>query len=53
MMPDLGAYTVYVLGAYAISLALLAGIVVLSLAQARRARDQLDEVEARRRKRDG
>lgn len=47
-MPDLGKYAGTVLSAYGISLALLAGIVVLSVVQARRARRRLDAAEARR-----
>ena len=49
MMPDLGKYAATVLSAYGISLALLAGIVVLSLWQSRRMKRRLDAAEARRR----
>ena len=49
MMPDLGRYAVEVLSAYAVSIALLAGIVVLSVARARRVRRELEEAEARHR----
>lgn len=44
-MPDLGKYADAVLSAYAVSLALLIGIVVLSLWSGRRARAELDEIE--------
>ncbi|MBF9030158.1 heme exporter protein CcmD [Rhodobacterales bacterium HKCCE3408] len=48
MMPDLGQYAVQVLAAYGASLVLLAGLIVVSVWQARRVRRRLDEVEARR-----
>ena len=47
-MPDLGAYTGIVLGAYGISLVLLLGIVALSLWQSRRIKTRLSEMESRR-----
>ena len=46
-MPDLGAYAVEVSLAYAGSLALLAGLLVVSVLQSRRARRLLDEAERR------
>ena len=46
-MPDLGQYAYEVTLAYVGSIALLAGIVVLSWRQARRSRQALDEAEAR------
>jgi heme exporter protein D len=46
MMPDLGAYAGAVLSAYAVSLVLLAGLVVLSLRRARKAREALERMEA-------
>jgi heme exporter protein D len=49
MMPDLGTYAIEVMSAYAVSIALLGGIVVLSVARARRVRRELDEAEARQR----
>ncbi len=49
MTPDLGKYAVEVLAAYGVSLALLAGILGLSVARARRVRRELDEAEARHR----
>jgi heme exporter protein D len=49
MMPDLGRYAVEVMSAYAVSIALLAGIVALSVARARRVRRELDDAEARQR----
>jgi heme exporter protein C len=50
MMPDLGRYAVEVLSAYAVSIGLLAGIVGISVARARRVRRALDEAEARHRR---
>lgn len=47
VMPDLGKYADAVLGSYAVSLVLLAGIIGFSIAQARRARRRLVEAEAR------
>jgi heme exporter protein D len=47
-MPDLGPYATYVVLAYAVSLALLAALVLLSLWQGRRVKRQLAEAEARR-----
>lgn len=49
-MPDLGRYALEVSAAYGVSLLLLVGIVVLSVAQARRTKRLLDEAEARWRK---
>ena len=48
MMPDLGKYAAYVLSAYGVSIALLAGLVLLSLRAGRKARADLSEVERRR-----
>ncbi|WP_136684564.1 heme exporter protein CcmD [Falsirhodobacter xinxiangensis] len=48
MMPDLGKYAGTVLGAYAVSILLIAGLVALSLWQSARTRRALDEVEARK-----
>ncbi len=48
-MPDLGTYSGVVLAAYGISLALLAGIVLVSVWQARRIRTKLNAAEGRRR----
>lgn len=48
MMPDLGAYALWVLAAYGISLALLAAIVAGSVWQARRTRAALQALEADR-----
>ena len=45
MMPDLGKYAVEVLSAYAASLLLLVGLVVLTLRKGRTARAALEEVE--------
>lgn len=46
-MPDLGRHAVEVLSAYAVSLVILAGIVLLSWLQARRSRAALAAAEAR------
>jgi heme exporter protein D len=48
MMPDLGKYADAVLSAYAASIVLLIGIVVLSVWQSRRAKTALEEMEKRR-----
>lgn len=48
MMPELGKYADTVLGAYAVSILLIAGLVALSLWQSARTRRALDEVEARK-----
>jgi len=47
-MPDLGKYADTVLSAYAISIAILIGLVALSFWQSRQARARLTEIEARR-----
>ncbi len=47
MMAELGKHTFEVLLAYAGSLALLAALVSVSIAQARRGKQRLDEAEAR------
>lgn len=52
-MPDLGAYAAEVIAAYAVTLALLAAIVGVSVWQARRARARLGDVERRRPERPG
>jgi len=44
-MPDLGKYAVEVLSAYAASLALLVGLVLLTLRKGRAARAALENVE--------
>ena len=49
MMPELGKYAATVLSAYAVSLALIAGIVLITWLRARRVSRQLSEAEARRR----
>ena len=48
MMPELGKYAGTVLGAYAVSILLIAGLVALSLWQSARTRRALNEVEARK-----
>jgi heme exporter protein D len=47
-MPDLGEYATYVGLAYAVSLALLAGLVATSVWRGKRVKRQLAEAEARR-----
>lgn len=47
MMPDLGKYAVEVLSSYAISLALIVALLVVSVWRSRAAKAALDEVEAR------
>jgi len=47
MMPDLGKYAVEVGLAYAASLGLIAGIVVLSLRRSARVRRRLEDIERR------
>lgn len=48
MLPDLGTYAVPVLSSYAVSLALLIGVVAASIWKARRVRARLEQVESRR-----
>lgn len=48
MMPELGKYAAAVLSSYGVSLALMIGLVALSLLRGARVRRQLDEVESRR-----
>ncbi len=48
-MPELGEYAAEVLGAYGVSLVLLAVIVAASVIRARKVRRALDEAEARAR----
>ena len=51
-MPDLGDYAVAVLGSYAASAVLIAGLLGLSFWQRARVKRALDEVEARQGKND-
>lgn len=44
-MPDLGTYTGTVLSSYAVSLVLLAGIILVSLRRARRVKKELQDIE--------
>lgn len=46
-MPELGKYAGAVLGAWGITLVLLATIIVLSWVQSRRAKSALEAIEAR------
>jgi heme exporter protein D len=52
-MPDLGEYRLWVLGSYAASVLLIAGLIALSFWQRARVKRALDEVEARQGKTDG
>jgi len=47
-MPDLGKYADAVLSSYAVSIALIVGLVALSLWQSRKGKARLAEIEARR-----
>ena len=49
-MPDLGKYAVAVLGSYAATIVLIAGLVALSFWQRARVKRALAEVEARQEK---
>ncbi len=51
MMPDLGKYAGAVMGSYAVSVALIAALVAVSLWQGVRMKRALAEVEARIRER--
>lgn len=48
MFPDLGKYASAVLSSYAVSIALILALVVLSIIRSRRVKAQLEEVESRR-----
>ena len=52
MMPDLGRYWLEVSASYAVSLAILAVLVVLILRRSARVKAQLAEMEARRSRRE-
>ena len=47
MIPDLGKYTVTVLGSYGATIALLVGLVVVTLLRGRRVKRALDAQEER------
>ncbi|MDQ2095282.1 heme exporter protein CcmD [Rhodalgimonas zhirmunskyi] len=47
-MPELGKYAEAVLSSYAISLGLIAVLIVASIIRSRRVKAQLEEVETRR-----
>lgn len=49
MWPDLGRYAFTVLSAYAVSFALVGGLIAVSVLRAARVRRALAEAEARRR----
>lgn len=53
MMPELGKYAVAVLGSYAVTAILVAGLVGLSLWQSARTKRALAEIEARQERSDG
>jgi len=44
-MPDLGKYAEAVLSSYAVSIALIAGLIVVSVMRANRVKKQLQEIE--------
>jgi len=44
-MPDLGKYAEAVLSSYALSIALIAGLIVVSVMRANRVKKQLQEIE--------
>lgn len=46
-MPDLGKYTETVLSSYAVSLVLLAAIILLSLRRARHVKKELQDIESK------
>lgn len=48
MIPELGKYATEVLSAYAVSIGLIVGLVVITLGRAARVRAQLEAVEARK-----
>jgi heme exporter protein D len=45
MMPDLGKYAEAVLSSYAVSLVLIAALVLLSILRSRKVKKQLEDVE--------
>jgi heme exporter protein D len=51
MIPELGKYATTVLGAYGVSILLIVGLTILSIARARRVRRDLAELETRRKDR--
>lgn len=53
MMPDLGKYAVEVIASYLVSLGAMAALVAYFLMRGARMRRQLEEVEARRRQKNG
>jgi heme exporter protein D len=46
-LPDLGKYADAVLASYAVSIALIVGLVVVSLAKSKKTQKQLAQIEAR------
>ncbi len=50
MMPDLGKYADTVLSAYAVSIVLLLGVVLVSVIRAKRIRKQLQDAETKAKK---
>ncbi|WP_375553258.1 heme exporter protein CcmD [Roseovarius mucosus] len=47
MMPDLGKYTEAVLSSYAVTIALIAVLIVLSVRRSNRVKKELQEVETK------
>lgn len=47
-MPELGKYAFAVLSAYGVSLALIIGLVLISMRRSKKAREELEQVEGRR-----
>ena len=52
-MPELGKYGGAVLGSWGVTLALLAGLILLTWVQSRKAKAKLDAIEARRKSQEG
>ena len=47
MLPDLGKYAEAVLSAYAVSIVLLIGLILMSMLKGRRVRKQMQKIEMR------
>ena len=50
MMPELGKYAGAVLSSYAVSIALIVALVLVSVARARKVRAELEKIEERQRR---
>ncbi|WP_424934210.1 heme exporter protein CcmD [Amaricoccus macauensis] len=46
MIPDLGRYSITILGAYGITIALIGGLAAFSILRSKRVRQALDRAEA-------